>query len=461
VAAGITVEQALADAVAAVNALRVGSLSARSIVERALAVAARWEPLMHAFAWMDPDRVLAVADRVDAIRPDERGVLHGLPVAVKDVFDTAGIPTEFGSRLFQGHVPETSAAAVVALEAAGAILLGKTVTAELAYYSPGPTLNPWDLARTPGGSSMGSAAAVAVGAVPGAIGTQTNGSVIRPAAFCGVTGFKPSAGLIPTAGVLEFSRTLDQVGVFSADAAGSGLIAWTLAGRHGRRWGIAASASAPRLAVVRTSDWERSETAMRDHFQADVHMLREAGAVVDELHLPPELDHSIAVHRQIMAVEAYRALGEAVASAPRLVSPTLIALLEEGRASRTSDYQAALEARGRLIQIFAGLAGEYEALLTLPAAGEAPPAATTGDPTFCTRWTLVGAPAISIPTGLGPYGLPLGLQLVGRPGSDAGLVSLARWAEEHLSRGPLHPLLSKGQGVRRAPDQRLNIGGAP
>jgi Asp-tRNA(Asn)/Glu-tRNA(Gln) amidotransferase A subunit family amidase len=462
------------DVVAAARAIAAGEVTSAALVEACLARAAEVEPWLHAFAWLDADRTRRLAAEADGRRQAirERGggwpLLHGVPIGVKDIIDTAGVPTEHGSALFRGRVPERSAAVVEALERAGALVFGKTVTAELAFFHPGPTVNPWNPARTPGGSSMGSAAAVAAGLVPGAVGTQTNGSVIRPAAFCGVVGFKPTAGRLSRAGMLTFSQTLDQVGGFArtvegaarlaAAMAGEPLEAWWAgpypgaasgaAGAAGRRQEAAAGAAAgrapaPRFAAVRTGEWERAEPAMQARFEADLAALAAAGAVVEWPEdgrprggecerLPAGLDDALPVHRTIMAFEAAQALGPVVAERPNVVSDVLRAFLAEGARIPAAVYQAALRERERLVGVFASWAAPLDAVLTPPAVGEAPGPETTGDPRFCTRWTLVGAPALVLPTGLGPVGLPLGLQLVGAPGADRRLLAAAAWAADEL-----------------------------
>jgi Asp-tRNA(Asn)/Glu-tRNA(Gln) amidotransferase A subunit family amidase len=371
---------------------------------------------------MDEARVEAEAAR------SRRGVLAGVPIAVKDIFDTAGIPTECGTALMAGRVPERSATVVSILEEAGAVVFGKTVTAELAYAHPGPTRNPWDLQRTPGGSSMGSAAAVAAGVVPGAIGTQTNGSIIRPAAFTGVVGFKPSAGRIPREGVLSFSPTLDQVGVLAADVGGAALLAGLLMGESMEP----ARLVAPRLLVVRTSDWRLAEPAQQDRFDADLALLARSGAVIEERELPLQVEEGPALHRTIMAREASAELAGLVEGREDQISDVLKALLADGKAVSAPEYEAALVSRLLGIARWGQWLEGWDAVLTPPALGEAPGADTTGDPRFCTRWSLLGAPAISIPTGYGPRGLPLGIQVVGRPGDDGHILSIAAWIEAQL-----------------------------
>ncbi len=380
-----------------------------------------WEPRLHAFAWFDPERVRSA-------QPKD-GPLAGMPVGVKDIFDTAGIPTEYGSPIFAGRVPERSALAVERLEAAGGLMFGKTVTSELAYYAPGPTTNPWNAERTPGGSSMGSAAAVAAGIVPGAIGTQTNGSLIRPAAFCGVVGFKPTFGRLPTEGVLSFSPSLDQVGVFARSVERAALLAAVLAGDPPGDW-LPETVPPPRIAVVRTPEWDECEAAMKDCF--DAALAAASGATLEERPLPEGLAAGIPVHRTIMAEEASRFVGPLVAGALDRCSPQLREILAEGAAIQAADAEEARLAKEHLAAEFASWIHGFGALITPATLGEAPGIETTGDPRFCTRWSLVGAPAISLPAGLGPNGLPLAVQLVGHHGFDRELLGIAAWIERLL-----------------------------
>jgi Asp-tRNA(Asn)/Glu-tRNA(Gln) amidotransferase A subunit family amidase len=381
------------------------------------------ESVVRAFAWIDVER----ARRLSADAPPGR--LMGAWVGIKDIVDTAGIPTELGCALFQGRVPAISATVVTRIEAAGGVVVGKTVTAELASATPGPTTNPWDPTRTPGGSSMGSAAAVAAGMVPLAIGTQTTGSVIRPAAYCGVVGFKPSGGTIPMEGVMVLSETLDTVGAFAPTVAGAAelvsvMAAVDLSPELPRR--------APRYGIYRSSEWQRLEAGARDNLDHAVAMLQAAGATVDEAVAPAGFDDAIPIHRRIRDVEANRNRGSDVARAPELVSASFRRGLADGEATSAADYRAALAERERLVAAVTRWAGGYDAILSPPATGEAPDLTTTGDPSLCTRWSLVGAPAITIPSGRGSAGLPLGLQLCGAPRSDRELLGAAVWAEAAL-----------------------------
>jgi Asp-tRNA(Asn)/Glu-tRNA(Gln) amidotransferase A subunit family amidase len=422
-------ERALVDLAYAAEAIASGRLSSLELVKASIRRYRATEPQVHAFAWLDERRAIDLARRCDSV--PSRGRLHGVPVAVKDIFDTAGVPTERGSPLFKGRVPTRSSAVVTALESAGAVIVGKTVTAELAYYAPGPTRNPWDFTRTPGGSSQGSAAAVAAGVVPGSVGSQTNGSTIRPAAYCGVVGFKPTVRRISTSGVLHFSRSLDHVGTFTRGVRDAGLLAAVLAKQSPEEW-IGGVITSPRFAVVQTSDWDSTEVAMRTRFLADVDALAGAGAEVNWPELPIDFDDAARLVDVVMAYESARLIGPIAFEHPQLVSRQARALFERGRATSLAEYRSALRKRRNLVSLFRLWIAPYDAILTPPAIGEAPDWRTTGDPRFCSRWSLVGAPALSMPTGLGPCGLPLGIQLVGRPGDDRRLLAAARWAEARL-----------------------------
>lgn len=425
----------LEDLVAAARAIRQRLTTSRALVEAALARYDEREPTLRAFAWLDRDRALALADRADAaIRAGaELGVLHGVPIGVKDIFDTAGIPTENGSALFAGRVPDDSASVVSALERSGAIVVGKTVTAELAFYHPGPTTNPHDPKRTPGGSSMGSAAAVAASIVPAAVGSQTNGSIIRPAAFCGVVGVKPTYGRLPRDGVMPFAPSLDHVGGFARTVLSAAWLCAAMAIEPLERWWPGPRTDAPRLAAVRTKDWDKASDAMKARFQQAVDALAAAGRPIEWPALPGGLDDAVPVLGTIMRYEGARSLAHQVKRDPDEVSDVARAFFAEGERIDRSDYERALRDRDRLIAAFSGWASAYDAVLTPPAIGEAPGLETTGDPIFCSRWTLVGAPAVTIPVGRGPAGLPLGLQLVAAPGDDARLFATAAWAERVVS----------------------------
>ncbi len=421
---------------AMLDGLRTRRFSAEALARDALARIGALEPKVQAWAWLEPERALTAARRAGA------GVLHGIPVGIKDILHVRGMPTGMGSPAFTGFMPEKSATAVQRLDAAGAVVLGKTVTAELAYFHPGATRNPWNPAHTPGGSSMGSAAAVAAGMVPAALGTQTNGSVIRPAAFCGCVGYKPSPGLISRTGILEFSRTLDQVGVFARTVEDVALVASVLAGHDSEDVGSLAGAAEfangfstlmplsrlPRVAAVRSPAWPLAEAEQRVQFERDIRALRQAGAQVAEIELGPVFEQAQAVHRCIMHAEGAHALDSVQAQHRGKLSAALNRLIDEGRKISDVEYQAALADRTALQHELQRFMTPYDAIITPPARGEAPATLeNTGDPAFCTLWTLCGVPSLTVPTGFGPRRLPLGLQVVGRPLDDAHMLEVAQW----------------------------------
>src|SRR5947208_3569803 len=395
-----------------------------SAVEESIRRYGETEPRIHAFVRYDAEPSLLMDAALEATAAT--GALVRIPIAVKDIFDTAGSPTERGSALYAGRIAESDAEVVRNLRAAGAIIVGKTVTAELAMAHPGPTRNPWDLSRTSGGSSMGSAAAVAAGVVPFAIGSQTNGSVIRPAAFCGVVGFKPSIGRLSREGMFVTSETLDQVGGFARSVQKVASLVAAMAGEEVVRWS-SDDRMAPKLAALRTGEWEHADVAAQARFQADVDRLAAAGGPIEWPNPPAGLDDAQRVLQTIMYFEEAHAMESDLRGRETLVSEIARRHLAEGAATSEDTYRDALRARERLVEAFASWATPYDAILTPAAVGEAPTPETTGDPRFCTRWSLIGAPAIVIPSGLGPHRLPLGLQLVAAPGDDR------RRSEEHTS----------------------------
>jgi Asp-tRNA(Asn)/Glu-tRNA(Gln) amidotransferase A subunit family amidase len=406
----------------------------------------RFEPRVAAWAYLAPARAEACAREADTRRAQgATSSLLGIPIGVKDIMHVRGLPTGMGSAAFAGFVPAESATLVQRLEAAGAFVLGKTVTAELAYYTPGKTRNPWNPAHTPGGSSSGSAAAVAAGMIPAALGTQTNGSVIRPAAFCGVVGYKPSAGLIPCQGVFEFSRTLDQVGVFARNLEDAALVAAALIGPDDDAApppgvaaftldpGVRALGRPPRLVAVRSPVWPLAEPAQQKQFETDIARLRAAGAEVAARELPADFERGHGMLRTIMYYEGARALQDVQRNHRDKLSAVLNRLIDDGLAMEEPEYRAALDGRRQLQAGLAGFLRQVDAIITPPARGEAPATLdNTGDPAFCTLWTLCGVPALAIPTGLGPQGLPLGLQIVGALRDDARMLAVAQWCAGRL-----------------------------
>ena len=416
---------------AAAREIAAGRLRAEALVAACLERIAAREPVVGAWQYLDPEAALAAARRCDASPPS--GPLHGVPIAVKDLIDTADMPTGYGSAIYAGHRPAADAACVALARAAGAIVIGKTVTTEFACFTPGKTANPRHPAHTPGGSSSGSAAAVADSMVPLAFGTQTAGSVIRPAAFCGIVGYKPSFGTIPRAGVKMLCDSLDTVGTMARDVADAAFFAGVVAGRPELR-DIAFPAAPPRFGFYRTPMWDEAQPetdAALDHARA---ALERAGASVVNVPFPPEHERLTAAQQSIMGFELVRGLAHERLQHSAELSPPLAQLLDAGLTVGAPEYDAAradtATARARLDGVF----GECDALLTPAAPGEAPQGlGHTGDPIFNRMWTLLGVPCVTLPSVWGENGLPTGIQLVGRIGDDAGLIAAALFAERALN----------------------------
>jgi Asp-tRNA(Asn)/Glu-tRNA(Gln) amidotransferase A subunit family amidase len=420
--------------------LKAGDLSATALVEACLARIAALEPTIHAWAHLDAEHARRQAMQADRSRAEGAtlGPLHGLPVGVKDIIDTKDFPTEFGTPLHRGRRSAEDASLVRNLREAGAIILGKTVTTEMAVYSPGPTRNPRDPSRTPGGSSSGSAAAVACGMVPLGVGTQTNGSVIRPAAYCGVVGYKPSFGLISGSGILRQAELLDHVGGMARSVGDVALLADVLAGvprsrdDAGSRLFAASSepAARPKLAFVRGPFWPRADEEARTALEALVGTIGE----VVRIELPPVFAEGAEAHRVIMEAGIARAFRSEYERGREGLSDLLRSMIERGAAIDPATLGRAEALRARLIESAADKLAPFDAALTLATSGPAPPFSEgTGSPIFATIWTLVGAPAMTLPLLAAANGLPIGVQLVGTPGSDAPLLRAAAWLEARFA----------------------------
>ena len=420
----------------AAKRIRTGKLKPSAYLKSLLSRIDALEDDVQAWKWLDRQRAIELAHAADSAATPWKAAhpLHGIPLGVKDNFYTCGIPTGMGCTVYEEYVPKESADLVVRLERAGAMVLGKAVTTEAAFMVPAKTRNPWNTRHTPGGSSSGSAAAVAAGFVPAAIGTQTNGSVIRPAAFCGIVGYKPSQGMLSARGIMPFSPTMDQPGVFARSVADAALIASCLTPR---RSSIAPDAtmlkSPPRLAAVRSPAWHLAQAEQRTQFDADIARLREAGALVDIIEIPGEFDRAHKIHRTIMLYEGARVSRKVRSHYRETFSDYLNNALDEGDAIPEADYRDALKVRTQMQHSLAAFFDRgYSAIISPPAQGEAPATLeNTGDPGFCTIWTLMGTPAITIPTGKGPGGMPLGLQLIGAVEEENYLLSTAAWCERH------------------------------
>lgn len=420
--------------------LASGALRATEVAEALIARIEAVEPQIGAFAWFDPGFLRAQAEQADRYRQSGRpiGPLHGLPVAVKDVIDTKGIPTENGTVLDRGRVPQADAAIVARLRAAGALILGKTVTTELQFLHPSQTRNPANPAHTPGGSSAGSAAAVAAGMAPLAIGTQTGGSVIRPASFCGCVGFKPSFGTIARRGILPQSPSLDTVGVFARDVEAAALLAEVLAGPDPAdadapplaplallATAVAKVPVAPTFAFVELPGFSLATPDLR---QAMAALVSRLGEQAWSTTLPRLFNDAAAVRARINDAEmAHHYRGYAARGWDRLSPPTQAAI-ERGRAVSAPDYLAALELRAVLAAALDEILARCDAILVPAALGAAPQGLeSTGDSIFNGLFTFTGHPAVTLPLFSDGDGMPMGAQLVGRRGDDGRLLRTARW----------------------------------
>ncbi len=412
-------------------------LTSEAYTKALLARIASLDEGIRAWAWLKPAEALKAARLSDdTLRSDGApGPLQGIPLGVKDIYPTAGVPTEMGSPAFAGNVPTRSARAIELAEAQGAFVLGKTVTTECAFLFPGKTRNPWNPLHTPGGSSSGSAAGVAAGFVPAALGTQTNGSVIRPAAYCGVVGVRPTQGMMPIEGALTFSHTLDQPGFFTRSVEDAAFLAASLAEEETNRPAEhCVRPTPPVLVAVKTPVWELAEEHARKRFLENIERLRAGGARVEECELPEPFGLAHGAIRTIMAAESAFNLEELVRNKAPLLSATLKDFVAEGGNVGAVTYLKALALRLALRDELERFLARYDAIVTPPTTGEAPATLEqTGNPTFCSIWSLCGVPAVTIPVGFGPRGLPLGLQLVGRRGKDGELLSAARWCEGRFS----------------------------
>ena len=431
----------------AANRMMQGVLTAEELVGACLERIAQVEPTVQAWQFLDEEHALAQARAADARRRSGEpvGPLNGIPVGIKDIIDTGDMPTENGTVLHKGRMPRMDAAVVARLRAAGAVIMGKTVTTECAYFNPGKTRNPHNPEHTPGGSSSGSAAAVAAHMVPLALGSQTAGSVIRPGAFCGDYAFKPTHGLIPRTGVLQLSRALDHIGLFARSLDDLALLAEELTGydegdpdtRPRARVPFSTVLNEeppipPMFAFIKTPHWERVDADAREAYAELVETL---GDRVEEVELFPSAREAWDWQRTIMEAEMAMNLEPLWAAGKDKLSERLRGLIERGRETRAIDYQRALRSVAPVVESFDELFTErYDAILTPPALGTAPKGlGATGDPVFCVLWTLLGMPAVTLPLMRGANGLPLGVQLVGRRNFDARLLRTARWLEGKVS----------------------------
>lgn len=431
-----------------VKGIRAGSLSPVAVVEACLARIADTDSALRAWVHLDSDGALKTARALEAeARAGRfRGPLHGVPVGIKDIYHVAGMVTTAGAGAFAHERPRTDATTVARLRAAGAVILGKTATTEFAYADPAETRNPWNLEHTPGGSSSGSAAAVAAGMIPLALGSQTVGSVLRPAAYCGVVGLKPTHGRISAAGVVPFAWSLDHVGIFARSVEDTALTLSVLAG-HDPADGFSAavptadylgalarSGPPPRLGIPRRLFDDKASPETSAHLEAIAAAFAKAGASVEEVTPPPSAEAIHDAGQLVMRVEAAAYHRDRFARHRDAYRPKIRGLLEEGLAITGVEYVRAQRARRRFREEMGPILERHDALLMPVAPTPAPKGLTwTGDPGLCAPWSFSGLPAIALPSGLVQDGLPLSIQLVAGAFAEDGLLRVARWCEATLN----------------------------
>ncbi len=420
-------------------------ITAIQLVEDCLARIRRFEDRVHAWVLVDEPGARAAAEEMDreAAEGDFRGPLHGIPLAIKDIVDVAGWPTLAGSSIRKGHRAEADAEIVERLRMAGAIILGKTVTTEFASFDPPPTRNPWNLQRTPGGSSSGSVAAVALGMCLGAIGSQTGGSITRPASFCGVAGCKPTYGRVSLEGIVPLAHSMDHPGPIARKVADLGLLLDVIGRQDPSDTTLEMSACAepPRLGLLQGFFEDQASPEVRDSMKSAVEALCAQGAQVQPASLESDIAEVHQRHRRVMAVEVAEYHRPWFPARRAEYGRWIAALLDEGWNTTAIDYAEALRRQTEFqIEVLVALA-DADALILPATVTPAPGLETTGDPRFNSLWSYCGLPTVCIPCSLSPDGLPLGLQLVGWPFSEGSLLAVAAWCEEQLhfsAEPPLH-----------------------
>ena len=437
------------NALSAINARRKiceGQLTSVNLIKACLTRIEESDNQIKAWAQLDAELALLRAEEMDNVRRSGKAVgpLHGVPVALKDIIDTQGLPTERGTPVFAGRRPSADAAVVERLLDAGAVVLGKTVTTEFAFMHPSATRNPHNVSRTPGGSSSGSAAAVAAFQVPLAIGTQTNGSVIRPASFCGTFGFKPTRGVTSRRGILQTSQSLDQVGVFARTLEDAALLADVISAYDPID---SASFARPRPAMLEgcradvpvTPNFAVHDLPYDDRTDEDARagldeLISALGGQVERLPSPEGFPDLIHAQRVIHEYEFCRHLGEVFAANWDALSASIKPAVERGRAISAAQYEDAVDLMNRAGSYFDAFFKDFDAIITLGSSGTAPKIESggTGDPVYCTIWTLCGLPCLALPLLVGENDLPIGVQLVGAAEEDDRLFRTASWMLKKL-----------------------------
>ena len=422
----------LLSATEAAAAIRAGSLSSEKLVRACLDRIHTREDDVQAWAYIDPELALSQARARDRETPRSR--LHGIPVGVKDVIDTADMPTEYGSPIYKGHRPGYDAACVAQVRELGGVILGKTASTEFATRHPTKTRNPHNISHTPGGSSAGSAAAAADGMVPIAFGTQTSSSIIRPAAYCGAVGYKPSFNLVNRAGLKFLAESLDTIGVLTRTVPDAAMIVEELSGSTPARFDEVVSLK-PRIGFCRTPYWDQADEATQSALLGALPLLSRAGAGLAEVTVDSEFAQLAEIQILVSSYEFYRALTYERTRFPELISDSLMSRIRGGASIARGDYETALQTAQRCRARLETISSEYDVLISPSATGEAPRGLdSTGDPIFGLTGTIMHGPAISLPVFTGPNGLPIGLQVTGPRGSDARTLVVAEWIHRTLAR---------------------------
>ncbi len=441
----------------AVRKIHDGEITSEQLVQAYLDRIKEVDGDINAWAHLNPENALKQAKVCDIMHSQglATGALHGVPIGIKDIIDTAHMPTERGSPLHSGRIPMKDAVIIERLRQAGAVIIGKTVTAELAVLHPGKTRNPHNKEHTPGGSSSGSAAAVAAHMVPGALGTQTNGSMIRPASFCGIYGFKPTYGLIPRIGVLNGSEPLDTIGTFGRSIEDIAILTEVLIGPDARdtatnplgtkipltRISSEEPPMQPRFAYIKSPVWDQADQSTHEAFEELYEALSEIEPdtiggdekTIEEIELAAVFENVHGWLAQVMCADLARNLSDEYKAGENKMSAILRGKIEDGHKVSAVDYNTALAQRPRLMANLDEVFDEYDAIITPSAPGEAPKGLdATGNPAFSTIWQFCGLPCISLPLMTGENGLPIGVQLVGRLNDDARLLRTARWLMKQL-----------------------------
>jgi len=426
----VTAPNELSASVAAA-AIAAGRLKSADLVAACIARIEAREPVVKAWEQFDPARAMAEARARDAEAP--RGPLHGVPVGVKDIIDTADFPTAYGSPIYTGHRPGADAACVALVRRAGGIIMGKTVTTEFAAFFPGKTANPHNPKHTPGGSSSGSAAAVADHHVPVAFGTQTAGSITRPSAFCGVVGFKPSYNTYSWSGVKAEAPSFDTLGTIGRTVEDA-LLMWRVL-QAGDPPTLPPAPTRPRIGLCRTPFWSAAAPEAREAFTLAGQKLAAGGFELEELELPPLFDGLIDTHKFVLDYEAARTWAFEYEPQNRdKLSKPLRAMVERGWTLTPADYLEQRRRMARARQEFTTIAQRYSAVMAPAAPGEAPPGLdATGDPVFSRMWTLLHVPTFNLPVSKGPNGLPVGVQFIGGIDGDLALLGLGPRIAECLA----------------------------